>query len=183
MTNLNKVRLTRNETIGIYAAIVAAFLLYYKTIYMGSRAKILELNRTIATEKADLEKTRAQLQDLSNRKIASVETEESRVVYDKYVEANASLANVVGALAKGDGRSPFSLKKIATEKQENVNGYTKTQFSIDVDASFPAIGGFLEGLELSPLLTDIQTVEISRISTELKKCSAKIKLLSYVVKK
>ena len=181
--DLKKLKLTKQMNIGIYVAVTALFALYYLGFYSKSRAVVVQLNRTIASETVELEKSRAQYSDLSNRRPAAVDADDSLTIYDKYAQTNASLASVIGTLAKGDGKSPFSLNKIVSEKQEIVNGYTKTQFSINLDASFPAIGGLLEGLEQSPLLTDVQTVEISRMGNELKKCSAKIKLLSYVVRK
>ena len=175
-------KLTKQMNVGVYVAIAASFLLYYQGFYSKNRAILDGLSRSITSEKTALAQNKARYAELASRNPAALTGVGSHESLDKYDRSNRSLANVVDTLAKGDGKSPFAVNKIVTEKQESLDGYTKTLFSLDVDASFLAIGGFLEGLDHSLLLAEVRSVDISRISSELKRCSAKIELESYVVK-
>ncbi len=178
-----KGKLTKSENILICAVAVVGFAIFYKTVFLGSRRAAAELGQKIAAEETELAKQKARLAELSGRKPASPATTGSGSVnYERYLKANTSFGDVIGTLARGNGKSPFQVDKIKIEKQDQVNGYTRTALSIDVETSFLALGGFLEAIERSPLLTDIQGVEISRMSDELRKCTARIRLNSYVVR-
>ena len=75
---------------------------------------------------------------------------------------------------------PFSVSKIATSPPTLSQGFRKTLISLDAEATFLSIGTFLENLEDSPLLTEIDSIEIKRQAGDLKLCNAKIKIFSYV---
>jgi uncharacterized coiled-coil protein SlyX len=182
MIEMGRGKLSRTSNFMIYLIIAASSVLYYKMAFVGSRSTLDNLNRSIASEEVELEKARTQLNSLASGSSAmAADKRYSKDLNEKYMSANKSLGEVIETLAKGVEESSFAVNKIATEKQESHDGYTRTLFNVDVESSFPAIGRFLEGLEHSPLLTDVRSVQISRINGDLQRCSTTIKLYSYVV--
>ncbi|NDD91395.1 hypothetical protein EBZ37_04855 [bacterium] len=95
-------------------------------------------------------------------------------------EANSSFANIIKKLSGTDDPDLFSIKNIAVEKEESFSEYSKVLFSLELEAPFLHVGRFLETLEKSDLLTEVVDIEANRIEPELKRCSVKLKLYSYV---
>jgi hypothetical protein len=86
----------------------------------------------------------------------------------------------VMGIVSGSQQGAFSISKILAEKSKKTGAYTQTLYELETESSFLAIGKFLESLEDSPLLTEVESVEISRIEQEMKRCTAKIRLYGYV---
>lgn len=95
-------------------------------------------------------------------------------------EANNNFANIVKTLSGTDDPDLFSIKNLTVDKEERFAEYSKVLFSLEVDAPFLHVGQFLEKLEESNLLTELVNVEATRIDPELKRCSVKLSIYSYV---
>lgn len=76
-------------------------------------------------------------------------------------------------------RREFSLRRLSSLKMEEQQDLRKTTFELEVEAPFNTLGGFLEDLEKSHLLTRVEEVKVFRIERELKLCKAKVLLSSY----
>jgi hypothetical protein len=111
---------------------------------------------------------------------ASLELKTSNELLDKYMKSNDRFSNVISTVISNSNNLSFVVNKIATESQAQLMGYAQTLYSIQASASFISIGKFLESLEDSPLLTEVQSIDIERTGNELKMCKANIKLFSYV---
>jgi hypothetical protein len=97
-----------------------------------------------------------------------------------YYQENIGLSSLVRKISSKDApEGAFHVTKITSEKLEKINDYEKTSLSLEVEAPFNAIGGFLEDLEKSRLLTRVEGVEITRLDKELRLCHAKISLHSF----
>ena len=118
--------------------------------------------------------------ELSKRAPASVESASATQLLDQYLKFNGHFSSVVNGIVTSSKGTSFSLSKISSESQVQTIGYTQTLYSVEAEAPFIAIGKFLEKMEDSPLLTEVDSIEISRIGNEMKRCKAKIKLFSYV---
>src|SRR3954468_21768488 len=105
--------ISKRDHFFLAAAMVLALGFYFKSVHLKKRAMIIALDANIATEQTELDKTKTTYGELSNRKPASVEGEgtRDREIYDKYLKSNANFANIIGALAKGDGKSTFLVNK------------------------------------------------------------------------
>jgi hypothetical protein len=80
----------------------------------------------------------------------------------------------------GSKENDFTVQKITSMQSTKFGGYTQTLYALEADSSFIAIGKFLENLEDSPLLTEIESIDIARIENEMKQCKASIRLYGYV---
>jgi hypothetical protein len=95
-------------------------------------------------------------------------------------EANNNFANIVKTLSGTDDPDLFSIRNLTVDKEEQFSEYSKVLFTLEVDAPFLHVGQFLEKLEQSNLLTELVNVEATRIDPELKRCSVKLSIYSYV---
>ncbi len=95
-------------------------------------------------------------------------------------EANNNFANIVKTLSGTDDPDLFTIRNLTVDKEERFAEYSKVLFTLEVDAPFLHVGQFLEKLEQSNLLTELVNVEATRIDPELKRCSVKLSIYSYV---
>lgn len=178
-----KFKLSPKENSLICITLVAGFFMLNKHILNPKRDALSEIHKKIVSITGEVERDRKAMAELTKRKPASVETgTDSSEVMKNLDGKNQQFSNIISSLAKGDGQSPFLLSRISVDKATDSKSYLKTSFSVDVEASFMAIGRFLEGLEESTLLMEVDSVSITRMSNELKKCTAKVKFSSYTGK-
>ena len=118
---------------------------------------------------------------LSTRVPASEELKATHQLLDKYLKSNDRFSSVVTNLVASSKEESFLLTKVVSENQTKMSGYTQTLYHLEAETSFISIGKFLERLEESPLLTEVQSIDIVRLEDEMERCKASIKLFSYVV--
>ena len=171
-------RLKINLIAGITAIV---FLVYFQQVVMADKMKevaALQVSIRLVKEKLNLDQL-AYL-ELQKRAPASVETGIAGQLLDQYLKFNGHFSSVVSGIVSSSNGNSFALTKILAENQIKTVGYTQTLYSVEADASFISIGKFLEKMEDSPLLTEVDSIDITRIESEMKRCKAKIKLFSYV---
>jgi hypothetical protein len=95
-------------------------------------------------------------------------------------EANNNFTNIVKKLSGNENPDLFMIRSLTLDKEEQFSEYNKVQFTLDVEAPFLNVGQFLEKLEESLLLTELVDIDATRIDPELKRCSVKLSLNSYV---
>ncbi len=142
--------------------------------------EIAKLDQDISLIQAKMVKDQLAYDQLQKRAPASVEANLASQLLEQYLKFNGRFSSVVNGIVLSSNGNAFALNKILSESQVQAVGYTQTLYSIEAEASFIAIGKFLEKMEDSPLLTEVDSIEISRIGNEMKRCKAKIKLFSYV---
>jgi len=176
---LGKFKLNRNETILICVAIGAglfAFQRYWKVPHSRENQR---LQTEIANIKTEIETNQQILAKFSvGRQPAAAAPKGQTELFAKLSKDNDNFSKVIKQLTLKEN-TPFIMSLIATEPPVRVANYTKTLISVEAEASFLSIGKFLENLENSSLLTEVESIEISRLTNDMKLCDAKIKLLSY----
>ena len=100
---------------------------------------------------------------------------------NKSLESNDNFTAFLKVL-KSDGIA-FTINKLAVIKQDELKKYYKTLFVLELDTSFLTLGQFIDKLEHSDLLLEVQSLDVSRIGRELKKCTVKIEFYGYVMRK
>jgi hypothetical protein len=169
------------RTAFIIMGMILFFTFCFQQLWVKSRALELDqVTRSIAETQKKLEMDQLTYVQLMKRAPASVEVTSASQLLDEYLKFNGHFSSVVNGIVLSSKNTSFSLTKISSEKQVKATGYTQTLYSIEAEAPFIAIGKFLEKMEDSPLLTEVDSIEISRIGNEMKRCKAKIKLFSYV---
>lgn len=174
--------LNRNETILVTATILSLFFLFSHYLRAPQNQKLLILKQEVDTAKSEVETNEQLLARLStgvSRGPASIEDPFARQRLEKYAQSNDRLSKIMQHLAKNKEHT-LVISRISTEKPTALSGYTKTRISLDAEASFVSIGKFLEKIEDSPLLTEVESIEINRVVGDLRLCNAKINLFSYV---
>jgi Tfp pilus assembly protein PilO len=139
-----------------------------------------DIETKISTLQKKMEADQLAYNDLQKRTPASVESASASQLLDQYLKFNGHFSSVVNGIVSNSQGGSFSLTKISSESQVQTVGYTQTLYTVEAEAPFIAIGKFLEKMEDSPLLTEVDSIDISRIGTEMRRCKAKIKLFSYV---
>lgn len=179
---LGKISLNQRECIllsVICLAITGVYVHYWQRPHV---AKLQQLKTVIETTEAEIVSNTNLLSQLATRMPVSVESKASQDLLEKYRKSNSQLANVITSISTDNPKYPFLLSRISTESQNATDGFTKILYNIELEATFVSIGKFLERLEDSPLLTEVGSIEIARVSSEMKRCHTKIKLLSYSLK-
>ena len=174
-----KIRLKKNETILISLILVILMALFGFLWKKSSFVTALnELQLKTDAAKTQVLESRALYEKLSKREPAGVGA--TKEFLDQYVLLNDHFSSVITGIVNSSKGKEFTLTKLSLDDQSSEAGYKKMLYSIDAEASFIDIGKFLEKLEDAPLLTEVSSVEINRIDTEMKRCRAHIKLYSYV---
>jgi Tfp pilus assembly protein PilO len=155
------------------------FVLFNRHFKKPMQDKLYAQKQQLETMYNEVQKKRATLAQLANsRKTTVVDSRGLRQLIDRYTEANAHLSKVIQHLSHSE-ENAFYLGSITTDKPSQLGPYTRTPLQLDAEATFVSIGQFLERLEDSPLLTELESFEINRKTTDLKLCSVKLKLASY----
>jgi hypothetical protein len=178
--SIGKFTLKKSETILLSLFALASFYLF-QTYYMKPKKEVLNgMKSEVSALQIKNDQNQVLLSTLQNRVPASLELKTSNELLDKYMKSNDRFSNVISTVISNSNNLSFVVNKIATESQAQLMGYAQTLYSIQASASFISIGKFLESLEDSPLLTEVQSIDIERTGNELKMCKANIKLFSYV---
>ena len=166
--------------LGLTAAGLAALsLIYVNTWHAHREVDIKRETKAIDEARKKLQADEAVIATLIQEKNApEPEGQEARLATIR--EANNNFANIVKTLSGTDDPDLFSIKNLTVEKEERFSEYSKVLFSLEIDAPFLHVGQFLEKLEHSNLLTELVDVEATRIDPELRRCSVKLSIYSYV---
>jgi hypothetical protein len=177
---LGKIKLKKSE-VALLSLFAFASVYLFETYYLKPRKVALE---ALKVEESNLQmkidQNQILLTTLKNKVPASIELKTSNELLDKYMKSNDRFSNVLTSIISNSNQIAFTVNRIATESQAQLMGYAQTLYSIQASASFIAIGKFLESLEDSPLLTEVQSIDIERTGNELRMCKANIKLFNYV---
>ena len=142
--------------------------------------ELKELQTKVVDAKKKIDETQKLLDGLKNRAPATEDHHTTSSLFDRYLTSNDRFSSVIMGIFSGSKENDFSVQRISALQSTRFEGYTQTLYSLDAESNFIAIGKFLENLEDSPLLTEIESIDISRIENELKQCRASIRLYGYV---
>jgi hypothetical protein len=142
--------------------------------------ELKELQAKVTETRKKVDETRKVLEGLKNRAPASADHSTTLSLLDRYLTSNDRFSSVIHGIFSGSNGKEFSVQKITALQSNRFEGYTQTLYALEAESNFIAIGKFLENLEDSPLLTEIESIDIARIEDELKQCRANIRLYGYV---
>lgn len=175
-------RLTRNEKILACILPAVAALAHHQFILTPWKARSVEAKGKIALAKSKLETGRRTYEDLKNQIKTPARAAAPQVLVLEFDRSNDRFSKLISELTREAQAASLRLKRLSTEKPSTSDAYVKSAITLDVDASFIAIGKFLERLGDLPILAEVDSLEIYRVEGDLRKCSARIKLLSYLVR-
>jgi hypothetical protein len=173
-----KLKWTESLLISLFSVVaLMAFERFWQKPHSKERK---ELEAKVASTRKSIEEAKKVLDDLKSRAPASQDNQTTQSLFHRYLSANDRFSSVVMGIFSGSKEYDFAVQKISALQSNRFEGYTQTLYSLEAESNFIAIGKFLENLEDSPLLTEIESIDISRIENELKQCKASIRLYGYV---
>ncbi len=158
-------------------ALVYCFQHYW---VVPKKLKLTEVRERVVSSRTKIAEDQLALEKLISRMPAAEEMRASQHLLDQYFKSNKQFSSVITSIVDNSKSDSFTLNRISSERQSKVSGYSQTLYNLEAEASFISIGRFLEKLEDSSLLTEVESVEITRLADEMKRCKANIKLFSYV---
>jgi hypothetical protein len=175
-----KFRLKWSESVLISAVALASMLAFERFWQRPNSKELKEIQSKVLETKKKIEDTRRVLEELKSREPASPENRTAQSLFDRYLNSNERFSSVVMGIFSGSKEADFSVQKITALQSNKFEGYTQTLYALEAESNFISIGKFLENLEDSPLLTEVESIDISRIENELKQCKANIRLYGNV---
>ena len=173
------------DSVLVSLMLAGIFFAFQKYWVKPNTVRLVELHEKTESARKQIEENRALLANVKTRAPASVsppsiEEKTAKGMLERYMNSNDRFSRVIMGIVSGSKEGAFSLSKIAAEKSTKVGSYTQTLYHLETESSFISIGKFLETLENSPLLTEVESIEISRIEQEMKQCKASIRIYGYV---
>jgi hypothetical protein len=173
-------RLKLSESVLLSLVILGGAFLFQRFWVLPNSQRLVELQQKTKATQARIDEMRTQLTTVKVKAPATEEVKTAQSLLDRYISTNEKFSSVVMGIFTGSKERDFTISKIIAEKTEKVGIYTQTLYQIDAESSFIAIGKFLEGLEDSALLTEVESINITKIEEEMKRCKASIRLYGYV---
>lgn len=173
-------RLKFSESVLLSLVIVGGAFLFQRFWVLPNSQRLVELQEKAKVSQAKIEEMKTQLNTVKVKAPATEEVKTAQSLLDRYISTNEKFSSMIMGIFTGSKEREFTISKIIAEKSEQVGLYTQTLYQIDAESSFIAIGKFLEGLEDSALLTEVESINITKIEDEMKRCKASIRLFGYV---
>lgn len=171
-------RLSQRECIMGFVTLAVIVYGYFTYWYSVKQKAVVEIERKISLIQNEINQNKAIVDGLQKRIIASTDPGQVSSPIKEYMSASRRIAQVVEKLIAED--PVLSTRSISIEKVEQADEHKLISFSLELVGSFPAMGAFVERLESSKVLTEIRSIDISRIESDLEKCVAKISLNSRI---
>jgi|688.fasta_scaffold1024352_1 hypothetical protein len=173
-------RLKLSESILLSFVIIGGALLFQRFWVIPNSQRLVEMQEKTKVIRAKIEELKTQLNTVAVKIPVNEEVKTAQSLLDRYISTNDKFSSVIMGIFSGSKEREFNISKIIAERSEKVGVYTQTLYQIEAESSFIAIGKFLEGLEDSALLTEVESINISKIEDEMKRCKASIRLFGYV---
>jgi hypothetical protein len=164
---------------GTMGALAFAYLQFW---HLPRNREIAALQKQVIEAKKKLENDLSAADALSKKANADPVEQAADAQMDRVREMNSNFANIVRELSGGDTPDLFTIKSLNLAKEEKMADYSKVLFNLELEAPFLSVGQFLERLEKSDLLTEVVSVDISRVQPEMKRCTIRLSLYSYAAR-
>lgn len=91
----------------------------------------------------------------------------------------SSVSQLLHEISKNINPNQTLIKNIKNYKTQKETDFIKDYFQVDIESSFLTLGSFLEKLEASNILINIESIEVNHIDGDMQNCNASIKIVSY----
>jgi hypothetical protein len=166
----------------VFGAMAALAYLYFQFWHFPQAREYETLKKQVVEAKKKLDGDLAAADSLSKKARLDPVEEAADLKMDQIREMNSNFANIVRELSGGDTPDLFLIRNLTLAKEEKFADYNKVMFNLEIEAPFMSVGQFLERLEKSDLLTEVVNIDISRVEREMKRCTIKLSVYSYVAR-
>ena len=98
---------------------------------------------------------------------------------EKHLSSSRYFSNLIAELSFEKNPEKFKIQKIQVEKSTKFDGYTKNKIKLEIQSSFIGLGEFLEELENSKYLVEVNSIKLTKLDDDLLKCTSIVKVNSY----
>lgn len=176
----SKFKLKPSESILISLVLLAVMGVFQVYWVKPNSKKMFEIQVKTAAIQKKIEESKSLIVSAGSRTPANEEAKTTQNLLERYVTSNTKFSKIITGIFNGSKDGGFSISKITAERSSAIGAYTQTLYNLQAESSFISIGRFLETLEDSPLLTEVESIDINRIENEMKKCRADIRIFGYV---
>jgi Tfp pilus assembly protein PilO len=169
----------RSEKILISLVLLSGCFLGEKTLYSSMQQQAASIAAQLTDVRQSLDSAKAEKDSMASRRLASVASFPPMEELSKLEASSSRLSAFLKEITDEEEDERFGITRLSTEPSAVSGSFVKTPVNIEVEASFPAVGRFLEHLEDSPLLAEIDSIELSRVDNDLRMVVAKIRMFSY----
>jgi len=155
---------------------------YYQFWHLPRSQELASLRTQLFESKKKLESDLAVINSLNQVSQADQVIEKADQKLEQVREMNSNFANIVRELSGGDTPDLFQIRNLAVKSEDRFADYSRVLFNMEIEAPFLSVGQFLERLEKSDLLTEVIQIDITRLEKEMKRCTIKLALYSYVAR-
>jgi hypothetical protein len=174
---------SRREKVMALITVLACFFAFHRFWYSEARAGLEASRLGLEKEAKALAEKQARLKELSKMSPEKGALQELDAEIYALREFNGNYTNLIRRLSMEEGDAgSLKVRKISLEKREKVEEFTKVTFTVEVEGTFLSVGRFIEGIERSKLLAEVGSIELKRQPGELKRCTAKLRLMGYVAR-
>lgn len=167
-------RLNKREVFICLFTFTLVFIFYFGVYSNKQHLEIEVLN-------LDLQKVIVDLNSNQDKLLQSRSQSNKNLELTKVMSSNEQFGDFLKHLSGEQGL--FLVNKLNVLEQENSSTFIKSKISLEVETSFLNLGKFIEEMEKSNYLIEITGVEVTRISEELRKCTAKIFINNLVARR
>lgn len=177
-----KRELNKRERIIVIVTSLVIFVGFFQYWYFPQNLKVKEMKTKLQTVMNSNLAQDALLKSMQIRQPASVENTSLLGPVSDYLESSQSLSQFIHALSEDPEKNHLKIHRITVDNPITIEGLNQNKIKVEVETSFLNLGRFLEKLEQSKLLVDIASVEVLRLTDDLRNCVARIDLYSYTQK-
>jgi Tfp pilus assembly protein PilO len=176
-----KINLKPRERILVAAVIAVASVLSFGLGNEKQVQKIKTIESDLSTKNEELNKKQIELTDLQAKAETIQRALSGKWNLKKYLESSKYMAELLKELGAKEGvdKYDFHLKSLTIKGTEKVNSFNRTTFNLEIESNFIELGKYLAALEKSELLVQVQSVKLTRIDNDLKRCVAIIEVHGY----
>ncbi len=164
----------------LFIVILLIFLLAFNKLWIDRQdKKIVALLSQIKSKKSQIQKSNKLMQELHAKSVDSISSTKKKPQYEKYLEANRYLSNLIRNLGTESRGGDIHLQRMYIDGHKKVSDFFRSSFKLDVEVSFKSLGEFLGEIGGSKLLIEVKSIKLTRIDKELKRCNATIEIYGY----
>ncbi len=119
---------------------------------------------------------------LSERAPASLDSKVGEISIGQIVEENSQFTKFVRSLAVDEQLRYLEILRVTNEKSESFNGSTKIVYTVEVQGPFLQIQKFIEFLESSPLMVELNSFDLSKIDGDVYAITGKLTFTNIVMR-
>jgi len=165
-------RLSKREIVLGFASLVVICGGYFRFWFLHQQNTQSQWEQKIVSLGAELEQKKTIVIELQKRVVASVEESNKDLGLKEYVSSSRRLGQSISQIVEED--KTLSTNSIQMVKSETQKGYKDIFFDLELEGSFRSLGAFIERLEGSLVLSEVISLNIVRLGTDLERCVAKL---------